>query len=179
MEIIYLDNYFGPNKTIMEFAKKLIIDGYLTAAKDLNRIVKVLGKSVEASVIISQIESDSSLYSQNEAANQAKSRQIKREQKREERKEEQRKEERKVEESLRRVEWTQINRRKVRVEQQRKLSTQEMDLQIIEGIKAKKQRNEYIEEKRRREQYVDKAKRVLWISFFIASLFFVIWAIVY
>jgi curved DNA-binding protein CbpA len=179
MEITYLDNYFGPNKTIMEFAKKLLFDGYLAAAKDLNRVVKVLGNSAEASVIISQIESDYSLYSQNEAANQAKSRQIKREQKREERREEQRKKERKVEESLRRVEWTQINRRKVRVEQQRKLSTQEMDLQIIESIKAKKQREEYIEEKRRREQYVDKAKRVLWISFFIASLFFVIWAIVY
>jgi curved DNA-binding protein CbpA len=68
MEITYLDNYFGPNKVIMAFAKKLVFDGYLAAAKDLNRVIKVLGKSAEANVIISQIESDYRLYSQSEEA---------------------------------------------------------------------------------------------------------------
>ena len=68
MEITYLDNYFGPNKTIMEFAKKLLLDGYLAAAKDLNRVVKLLGKSAEANVIISQIESEYRLYSRSEEA---------------------------------------------------------------------------------------------------------------
>ena len=91
MEITYLDNYFGPNKTIMEFAKKLLFDGYLAAAKDLNRVVKLLGKSAEANVIISQIESEYRLYSRSEEAIREK---LRKEKLRKEKIEQQREEER-------------------------------------------------------------------------------------
>jgi curved DNA-binding protein CbpA len=66
MEVTYLDNYFGPNKIIMKFAKKLICDGHIQAAKELNRAVKILGASAEATVIISRIKSDFNLSPQKE-----------------------------------------------------------------------------------------------------------------
>jgi len=63
MQIKYLDNYFGPNKTIMEFARKLIVDGQIKAAKELNRVIKIFGESADAESIISKIERDYALYS--------------------------------------------------------------------------------------------------------------------
>jgi DnaJ-class molecular chaperone len=52
MERAFLERYFGTNSEIIRFAKSLITEGNKPAAKELNRIVSVLGSKADAKRII-------------------------------------------------------------------------------------------------------------------------------
>jgi curved DNA-binding protein CbpA len=64
----YLDTYFGPNQEVMGYANKLLIDGYRAAAKELNQVVKIFGKDINAKSVINQIEVEFCLYSYSDEA---------------------------------------------------------------------------------------------------------------
>ncbi len=55
MEMRFLTRYFGDDKDILTFAKKLILAGNRDAAKALNDYVRVMGGGIEASAIIQTI----------------------------------------------------------------------------------------------------------------------------
>jgi hypothetical protein len=54
----YLKNYFGRNEKIIAYARQLLMDGDLLAAKELNRVVRVLGKDIEPSTVIDNITAE-------------------------------------------------------------------------------------------------------------------------
>jgi curved DNA-binding protein CbpA len=51
----YLSKYFGNNEQILAFAKELILERNKQAAKELNKLISVVGKNVDANKAISQI----------------------------------------------------------------------------------------------------------------------------
>lgn len=55
LEQDYLEKYFGTDKEILDFAKKLIFINQKQAAKELNQAVKLLGSNVDSRVIINRI----------------------------------------------------------------------------------------------------------------------------
>jgi curved DNA-binding protein CbpA len=66
----YLKTYFGPNRHVMDYAKKLLVDGYRDAAKELNQVVNLFGKDLNAKSVINQIEVEFDLYSHSSEAKQ-------------------------------------------------------------------------------------------------------------
>ena len=61
MESEFIARYFGKQPKIVAFARQLIVDGNKAAARELNRVVSVLGASAPAETIISRITSEFSL----------------------------------------------------------------------------------------------------------------------
>jgi len=59
MENQFLSVYFGKNKEIINFARKLIYSGNKTAAKELNKYIKVLGSNINANKVIAAFKKDS------------------------------------------------------------------------------------------------------------------------
>ena len=57
LEQDYLEKYFGENKEVLKFARKLILDNQMEAAKELNQAVKLLGVNVDSLIIINRIVS--------------------------------------------------------------------------------------------------------------------------
>jgi curved DNA-binding protein CbpA len=55
LEKRFLESYFGTNTKLIEFATKLIMDGKRDAAKELNKIVSVLGSKIDAQPIIDKL----------------------------------------------------------------------------------------------------------------------------
>jgi curved DNA-binding protein CbpA len=55
IETEYLTKYFGSNVEIRGFAKELLLEGARSAAKELNKTVKVLGSSLDLAQVISTI----------------------------------------------------------------------------------------------------------------------------
>jgi hypothetical protein len=56
MERQFLSRYFGENPKLIEFAKSLIAAGDKSAAKELNRVVSVLGKGADAELVIRRVK---------------------------------------------------------------------------------------------------------------------------
>jgi hypothetical protein len=56
IELHFLQRYFGTNRHIIEFAKKLIFSGDKNSAKELNRAVNLLGSEVDPQIIINKIK---------------------------------------------------------------------------------------------------------------------------
>lgn len=52
----YLENFFGNDPLIIDFARDLLIAGKRDGAKELNGAIKVVGKSLSAEKIIEQLE---------------------------------------------------------------------------------------------------------------------------
>lgn len=65
----YLDKNFGPNETVIIFAKKIIVDGFNDAAEELKQAVNVFGGDIDAEFIIDKIQRDFSLYYYNDESN--------------------------------------------------------------------------------------------------------------
>jgi len=57
LENAFLQRFFGENKTIITFAKRLILDGNKGDAKKLNRAVGLLGSNVDPMIILNKIPS--------------------------------------------------------------------------------------------------------------------------
>lgn len=55
LEEHFLQKYFGKNKKILDYARKLILDGDKKAAKDLNRAIDLLGSEVDPDLIIRKV----------------------------------------------------------------------------------------------------------------------------
>jgi curved DNA-binding protein CbpA len=64
----FLRTYFGENTKIIDYAKSLIKKGHKQAARELNRAVFVLGKSLEPAVVISRIQTKHFGYSRSTRA---------------------------------------------------------------------------------------------------------------
>ncbi len=58
LEQNYLEDYFGNDSLIVDFARELILAGKRDGAKELNRMVKVVGGGVSSAKIIEQIEAE-------------------------------------------------------------------------------------------------------------------------
>ncbi|MCL5796880.1 MAG: hypothetical protein M1579_05200, partial [Gammaproteobacteria bacterium] len=58
LEQIYLEDYFGNEPLIVDFARELLLSGKRDGAKELNRMVKVVGGGVSSAKIIEQIEAE-------------------------------------------------------------------------------------------------------------------------
>lgn len=58
MEQDFFTLYFGLNKELQAFTKKLLLDNEKGAAKELNKVITVLGKGVNAEQVIQQIEDE-------------------------------------------------------------------------------------------------------------------------
>ena len=56
LENKYLEKYFGKNEKLKKYAKSLIINGRKYAAKELNKVVCVLGENFPIDMIIKRIE---------------------------------------------------------------------------------------------------------------------------
>ncbi len=56
LEQTYLEEYFGNDPLIVDFARELLLAGKRDGAKELNRMVKVVGGGVSSAKIIVQIE---------------------------------------------------------------------------------------------------------------------------
>jgi hypothetical protein len=56
MERQFLSRYFGENPKLIDFAKSLIAAGDKSAAKELNRVVSVLGKGADAELVIRRVK---------------------------------------------------------------------------------------------------------------------------
>ena len=56
LEKHFLEKYFGSNKDILIFAKKLILGGKKVAAKELNEVVRLIGPSIDARIVIDRIK---------------------------------------------------------------------------------------------------------------------------
>ena len=54
----YLSSYFGSNEAIVEYAKQLLVNGDREAAKELNKVVRILGKDIVASTVIRNIDAE-------------------------------------------------------------------------------------------------------------------------
>lgn len=54
----YLEDYFGNDKLVVDFARELLLAGKRDGAKELNRMMKVVGGGVSAAKIIEQIEAE-------------------------------------------------------------------------------------------------------------------------
>jgi curved DNA-binding protein CbpA len=68
MEHDFCALYFGSNEDIQKFAKKLLLDNERDAAKELNKAITVLGKSVNSDKLIKQVEDEFGLnHTQNTA----------------------------------------------------------------------------------------------------------------
>lgn len=57
LERQYLENYFGTNGKVIEFAAKLLIDGKREAAKELNKTILVLGSKIDGNRIVNELKS--------------------------------------------------------------------------------------------------------------------------
>jgi curved DNA-binding protein CbpA len=55
LEKRFLQSYFGSNTKVVEFATKLIMDGKRDAAKELNKVIGVLGSKVDSKPVIDKI----------------------------------------------------------------------------------------------------------------------------
>jgi curved DNA-binding protein CbpA len=55
LEQSFLENYFGTNPKIIEFALKLIFDGKKSGAKELNKTVSILGSGLDADLVIAKL----------------------------------------------------------------------------------------------------------------------------
>lgn len=55
LEQIYLEDYFGNEPLIVDFARELLLSGKRDGAKELNRMLKVVGASVSSETIIEEI----------------------------------------------------------------------------------------------------------------------------
>lgn len=64
MENKFLSSYFGKNKQLVNFAKELLMTDHRDAAKELNKVVSVLGDSAKADNIIEQIKEDFKINSE-------------------------------------------------------------------------------------------------------------------
>jgi curved DNA-binding protein CbpA len=73
LEKQYLENYFGTNPKIIEFAAKLLIDGKREAAKELNKTIVILGSKVDGNRIIDKLTCE---YYREEIAQQDKVKKI-------------------------------------------------------------------------------------------------------
>lgn len=69
LEQHYLEKYFGIDKEILKFAKKLILDNQKKAAKELNQAVKLLGSNIESALIINRIVSKFNLETNIQSTN--------------------------------------------------------------------------------------------------------------
>lgn len=58
LEQNYLEDYFGKDSLIVDFARELLLAGKRDGAKELNRMVKVVGGGVSSIKIIEQIEAE-------------------------------------------------------------------------------------------------------------------------
>lgn len=58
LEQNYLEAYFGNEPLIVDFARELLLAGKRDGAKELNRMVKVVGGGVSSAKIIEQIEAE-------------------------------------------------------------------------------------------------------------------------
>ena len=58
LEQSYLEDYFGNEPLIVDFARELLLAGKRDGAKELNRMVKVVGGGVSSAKIIDQIEAE-------------------------------------------------------------------------------------------------------------------------
>lgn len=58
LERTFLNRYFGTDERIVEFAKNLILAGNKEAARSLNRLVDVMGSSVDPDLLIRRVDSD-------------------------------------------------------------------------------------------------------------------------
>ena len=56
LEDDFLGKYFGQNPQLILFAKKLILMGENSAAKELNNVISVLGASIDSDLVINNIE---------------------------------------------------------------------------------------------------------------------------
>jgi len=56
LEKNFLEKYFGTNKDIVIFAKRLILGGKKVAAKELNEVVRLIGPSIDARTVIDRIK---------------------------------------------------------------------------------------------------------------------------
>ena len=56
MELVFLQRFFGTNQDTLDYARKLIFNGFRDAAKDLNRLVEVMGSDVPADLFIARID---------------------------------------------------------------------------------------------------------------------------
>lgn len=65
----YLNENFGPNETVVIFAKKIIVDGFGDATEELKQAVNVFGGDIDAEFIINKIQRDFSLYYYSDKAN--------------------------------------------------------------------------------------------------------------
>lgn len=55
LELRFLENYFGSNPEVIDFARKLIFDGKKDGAKELNRAINVLGFKSDPGPIIRKL----------------------------------------------------------------------------------------------------------------------------
>lgn len=62
MENQFLAIYFGDNKEIIAFARRLIMDGKKSEARSLNNAIRVLGSNVDPRMVIDKITNDWDLY---------------------------------------------------------------------------------------------------------------------
>jgi curved DNA-binding protein CbpA len=58
LERNFLTRYFGNDERILQYARKLILDGNKAAAKALNKLVDVMGSGIDASLLIAKIDED-------------------------------------------------------------------------------------------------------------------------
>jgi curved DNA-binding protein CbpA len=65
MELEYLISYFGTDKRIHSFAIDLILGGHRDAARELNKVITVLGKGVDVERVIAQVKSEFNLNDSN------------------------------------------------------------------------------------------------------------------
>jgi hypothetical protein len=62
MENSFLEQYFGTDKEIASFVKKLVLAGRRDAIKAVNRYVDVLGSNIPANLIIGKVQQEFGLY---------------------------------------------------------------------------------------------------------------------
>lgn len=65
----YVKSYFGKNPEIIKFAEHLLRQGRRDAARELNKVVKLFGKDINAATVISTIKSEYKLYDKQDAGN--------------------------------------------------------------------------------------------------------------
>lgn len=54
----YLQAYFGKDTRILKFAKQLLVDGDIAAAKELNKVIRVLGRTIDPISVIDRISAE-------------------------------------------------------------------------------------------------------------------------
>jgi len=54
----YLEGYFGKDIRVLKFAKQLLVDGDIAAARELNKVVRVLGSTIDPLSVIDRISAE-------------------------------------------------------------------------------------------------------------------------